>query len=178
MLVTTASRSEVTALQIARARTRLHLPIVAMDARRLECKEVRRVELSRLIGETSTHLGTGSDVLLTSSVSPMVADLGREVADLLGDVVAEILRRHDVAGLFLTGGDLAVATCRALRASAIRIETEIQPGVPAGTLVGGDFAGIPIVTKAGGFGNETAIEDALTYLHGGAHHGWRASGDQ
>ena len=167
VLAAATSRHEATARQIIRAQTELHLPIVSVEVHHLGDEEARRSERQRLASEVSTHLGSGSDVLLTSSTAPLIPGLGREVAALLAEVIAEILGEHTVAGLFLTGGDLAVATCRQVGTPAIRIEAEVQVGVPVGTMVGGDCPGLPIVTKAGGFGNERAIVDAIRYLHDG-----------
>lgn len=65
---------------------------------------------------------------------------------------------------------MAVATCRALSVEALRIATEVQPGIPGGQLVGGPLDGTWVVTKAGGFGDPRALVDALGYLHGR----WRA----
>ncbi len=59
-----------------------------------------------------------------------------------------------------------MAVCRALGAEALSIQHEVQPGVPGGQLVGGRAAGLPVVTKAGGFGDPRALLDALDYLHG------------
>ena len=166
VIVAATSRSEVTAGQIDRAQSELHVPIVSVKVHRLTDDEARGIERRRLAEAVSEQLANGSDVILASSMTPLVVGLGRGVAILLGQVLQNTLSEHVLGGLFLTGGDLAVATCRALGTSAIRLEDEVQPGVPAGTLVGGDYEGLPVVTKAGGFGNERAIVDALSYLHG------------
>jgi uncharacterized protein YgbK (DUF1537 family) len=53
---------------------------------------------------------------------------------------------------------------RALRASGLSLSGEIAAGVPYGRLVGGAFAGLPVATKAGGFGTDTALRDCLDFV--------------
>ena len=70
-------------------------------------------------------------------------------------------------GLVLTGGDTAIAVCRALGGSGMVVRQEVAPGIPMCALIGGDYEGAPIVTKAGGFGAEDALLVALrTLKHG------------
>ena len=86
-------------------------------------------------------------------------------ADALGQVVRELVSLKP-AGLFLTGGDTAIAVCRALDVNAIEILAEVSAGIPLGRLSGGISPGLPVVTKAGAFGGETAIVDAVKVLKG------------
>ena len=63
--------------------------------------------------------------------------------------------RWDVLGL--VGGDGARAAVARLGASAIRIVDTLLEGVPLGVIIGGAADGMPVFTKAGGFGNEDAL---------------------
>ncbi len=65
------------------------------------------------------------------------------------------------AGLMIVGGDTALALCRSLSVTALAIENELEPMVPAGRLVGGAFDGLPVITKAGGLGGLDAIAEAI-----------------
>lgn len=67
-------------------------------------------------------------------------------------------------GLFCSGGDTARLVCTSLGVQAIQLRTEILPGLPWGTLVGGPADGFPICTKAGGFGNPDALCQAVNFL--------------
>ena len=62
-----------------------------------------------------------------------------------------------MGGLVLTGGETALAVCRALGATAIHICGELEVGIPWGRLAGGVAPGLPVVTKAGGFGGPESI---------------------
>ena len=87
------------------------------------------------------------------------------VAAAMGKIVQE-LTALPLAGMFLTGGDTAVAVCRALGVGSIEILAEVLPGIPLGQLVGGWRPGLRVVTKAGAFGADTAIVESVRVLKG------------
>jgi uncharacterized protein YgbK (DUF1537 family) len=74
--------------------------------------------------------------------------------------------RERVAGvpasaLVLSGGDTASMVCRAAGVQSIELCDEIVPGVPRGILHGGEFDGVSVATKSGGFGDcDTLIQVA------------------
>lgn len=68
-------------------------------------------------------------------------NLARRVADLIG--------ADHMAGMYLTGGDVMINTCLALDASGITLVDYVIPQTDQGRIVGGPFAGIPIVCKGG-----------------------------
>jgi uncharacterized protein YgbK (DUF1537 family) len=65
------------------------------------------------------------------------------------------LEKYDVLGF--VGGDGARAALHRLGASAIQISDAIIEGIPFGRILGGRAGGMPIFTKAGGFGGEDAL---------------------
>lgn len=76
--------------------------------------------------------------------------LARRVVEVLGD---------DLAGLYLTGGDIMVNTCAALDANGIGLVDYVIPQADQGVLVGGPWAGLPVICKGGLTGTpETAIQ--------------------
>ncbi len=85
---------------------------------------------------------------------------------MLARVTARLLTRMPVAGLFLTGGDVARAVCGELDASGLRIVGEVEPGVPAAELVGGAYHGLRVKTKAGGLGTDEVISKSIRRLQG------------
>ncbi|MEA3253656.1 MAG: nucleotide-binding domain containing protein, partial [Chloroflexota bacterium] len=54
----------------------------------------------------------------------------------------------------------------ALEAVGIRILKELQPGIVVGEIIGGAKEGMKVITKAGGFGNDDALIEAIYYLKG------------
>src|SRR5439155_360940 len=55
------------------------------------------------------------------------------------------------------GGETAVSVCRILEATGFRLDGEVEPGLARGALLDGPFAGLAIVTKAGGFGDPDTL---------------------
>lgn len=86
------------------------------------------------------------------------------VAWRLAQFALEIVNTFNVKGIIGTGGDGAEQVMKALQATGIRLIDEVSGGVPLGTLIGGDYAGMPIVTKAGGFGTEDILIQAAENL--------------
>lgn len=66
-------------------------------------------------------------------------------------------------GLFLTGGETAFATLRNL-ADCMTLKGELMPGIVLGELAGGQWRGLPVITKAGGFGPASAFLDLIKLL--------------
>jgi uncharacterized protein YgbK (DUF1537 family) len=85
-------------------------------------------------------------------------------AELAARIIAERAQSRrpggTISGIVVTGGDGARALVDALGAGAIKLRDEVMAGIPIGTLVGGLADGLPVVTKAGGFGSEHALVQA------------------
>jgi D-threonate/D-erythronate kinase len=123
-----------------------------------------------VVEELAAALGGGVAVLTTAGLPPLPVP-GMQLVSRLAEVVAALLGTQDLAGLVLTGGDAAIAVGRTLGATAMRLGGEVERGVPWGYLVGGGWDGLPVVTKAGGFGNEHTLLSAVEFL-GAAGKGW------
>jgi uncharacterized protein YgbK (DUF1537 family) len=79
--------------------------------------------------------------------------------------IPEAVRALCPAAVFACGGDTASLVFRAAGAHAIRLHDEIAPGVPRGTLLGGAWDGLPVVTKSGGFGGRDTLITVADYFH-------------
>jgi uncharacterized protein YgbK (DUF1537 family) len=115
-----------------------------------------------------THaLAAGRSAVLWThpgDLRPAPRPAGKRVLRSLAAMVRELLSTTPVSGLLVVGGDTAQAVLRALRASGLVLVGEVAPGVPYGRLLDGPFAGLPVATKAGGFGADTALVDGLKFL--------------
>jgi uncharacterized protein YgbK (DUF1537 family) len=85
-----------------------------------------------------------------------------------GQVSAEWLKEL-VAGapasaVVFSGGDTASLLCRAAGVQCIDLFAEIIPGVPCGVIRGGEFDGISVATKSGGFGDPDALIQVADYF--------------
>ncbi len=75
----------------------------------------------------------------------------------LAELTAGLTARTRPGGLFLSGGDTAGAVLEALKIKALRLESEILPGLVRGTIIGGDLNDLLVVTKAGAFGEPDTL---------------------
>jgi uncharacterized protein YgbK (DUF1537 family) len=91
-----------------------------------------------------------------------------------GLVSAEQVRERitgvPAAALVLSGGDTASLVCRAAGVQRIELCDEIVPGVPRGILHGGEFDGISVATKSGGFGRSDALIRIADYFYARTDH--------
>jgi D-threonate/D-erythronate kinase len=101
-------------------------------------------------------------VLRVTQADATPADAASAVRALAA-FAAELLSTRRFAGVIATGGDTARALLERLGVAAIDLVGELLPGIALGTIeVGG--APLPIVTKAGGFGDDglfVTIRDKL-----------------
>jgi len=113
-------------------------------------------------------LDQGRDVALSVRLNKPIRSASQlqRLQDALQLAATRCLAVADKIGLILIGGDTAIKLYRNLQAGAIRIEGEVQPGVPHGRWVGGRLDGQPVVTKAGGFGQADTLAKAVAFLKG------------
>ena len=107
-------------------------------------------------------LASGRDTLVPVT-DASVADLsgGAALAVALAELLAPAGAR--MGGLFATGGETACALLSHLGVHGIRLLEEVEPGVPLGITQGA--IEVPVMTKAGAFGNEETILRSLERLH-------------
>jgi len=87
---------------------------------------------------------------------------GEAVIGTLAGVVGRLSEERLFGGLILTGGATAVGVARRLGATGIKLEGEVEAGVPVGALIGP--RPYPVVTKAGGFGGPDTLVGAVQAL--------------
>ena len=101
----------------------------------------------------------------------LAARLGRQAWDWLVDPLPAFGGTPPPSGgesVLATGGDAALAVCRALGIASIRPRAEVLPGVVWSET---GRAGLTIATKAGGFGGPRLLLDAALKLLGMDTHG-------
>jgi uncharacterized protein YgbK (DUF1537 family) len=119
----------------------------------------------RVVKTVAHQLSRGNDLVLTTAGLKVSGQGIQDVAERLGKITRGALVSVRTGGLILTGGDVAMAVCSALRCSALWLCGEVEPGIPWGRLLNGARPGLPVVTKAGGFGDQQALVRAIRYLH-------------
>ncbi len=141
----------------------------------LDSTQERNKELERISVSAAEFLENGYDVAI-SSVSDVnsfdntiaygkkmglsLDDIKELVAETLSMIVSSILSLSEVSGLILTGGDTAQAVYQRIGITRVELEGEFQPGIPLLKLP----MGIKSITKAGGFGTENTLIEAVNFL--------------
>jgi len=107
----------------------------------------------------------GDMLLLPDPTAPVHRERASEVAAALAAVTARLLReRHsDLAGLVLTGGETARAVLLAAGAHSFTVLGELDPGVVLSRVPA--LGELPLVTKAGAFGEPATLDRARRTLH-------------
>lgn len=163
VLVVVGSIAPASTLQAAAIRA-TGLPEVRFSGRGLLEADAAILETTaRAVADRLTE----GDVLVTIDPDwPVPQELGRRLVHALGSALAAAGVRP--AALIATGGETARGAALALGASGIDLRFQLEAGVVLGTLVGGP--GCPVVTKAGGFGDEGCLVRALDALRPRAAH--------
>ena len=94
-------------------------------------------------------------------VSPEQAE---EIPRALARAVRRNLEGHRVDGLFTTGGDVTAAVLAELGSHGLEITDEVVPLAVSGSVVGGPWDGLPIVTKGGLVGDARTTVDCIAHL--------------
>lgn len=82
----------------------------------------------------------------------------------MATVVELLLSKFPPQGLFLSGGDTAERVLRRIGAMGLYLHEEILPGLMLGKIAGGSFNGLPVVTKAGAFGDPNTLYKLINRL--------------
>jgi len=71
---------------------------------------------------------------------------------------------YAIQGCFTSGGDVTASLVAETEASGIRLEEEVMPLTAYGTMIGGHFPDLPMVTKGGMVGDKRSIFTSVRYL--------------
>ncbi len=168
-LLAVGSRNEVSVRQLQRAIDHLRPPLVKIEPREFRTRTGREPRINQIAAEVASLLAEHPAVAVTSSLSDYATQLRRTMAPILGAIVLRVLDKGRLSGLFLSGGDVARAVCGDESIQGLRILGDLQPGVIVGEVTGAHYEGLRVITKAGGFGNEDAMVQALQHLTQGDH---------
>lgn len=178
VLVVAGSMSEATRRQVEKALCHGRAKVVDIDASRLASAQAEQ-EIASVVEQACALLGQRHHTILRTSRSAedrqMIdslcrelgvsrQQLGEQLSQRLGKITLRIIERSRIGGLFLTGGDIATAVASALGAEGYRIQSEVASCIPCGTFVNSEIDDLPVITKAGGFGSDSTLCDALYFI--------------
>ena len=93
------------------------------------------------------------------------AEVSTKIANSMSKLLKRLLDSGLAGGVALTGGDMAQATLQHLDSPGMELLGEVEPGIPAGWIIGS--YNYPAVTKAGAFGSPAALCKARQILKTG-----------
>jgi len=166
VLLVIGSRNDATINQLRKAEASLHLPLITVEPDQFLSKKGRAARMNQLAREAGSLISCGKSTAIATTLSRHAPTLKDSAAGILAAIAVKVMKRWEIGGLILSGGDIARATCEALEVAAVRPTMELQPGIAVGHTIGGTWEGLRIITKAGGFGNEDAIVEAVRCLEG------------
>ncbi len=120
----------------------------------------REKEQAALLDRCAQQFTLGP-LIITSQGLPDLPGQSERIVTRLALLARELVEHVPPSGLVVTGGDMAMAVGRALEAVGLWLWGELQPGIPWGTWVGGIASEMPVITKAGGFGDDRALLAAI-----------------
>ncbi len=159
-LIVAASQHAATAAQVETLREAT-VPIVRPSQNLLDGVD-RSME--PVVAEIGMQLAARRTVVLTTAGRARSRLGSAFVASAIADIVAHVADRQRIGGVVLTGGDVAAAVLGRLDTSEIVIGGEVLPALPWGMLRSSHLANVPIVTKAGSFGERDALLRCLEFL--------------
>lgn len=175
------SKSKISMQQVVKAKEMASTGVIEINIDRILTnerdmdKELGKAleEAKRLIAKDKNIIVKLSDTKVLpggeKSLKPKmeIIAINKKIVEVLGRVAYKIVKSNKVAGLVLTGGETALSVCKKLNSWGIVLRNEVLPGIPVGELIGGEFEGLNIISKAGSFGKEDALIKAIRYLASG-----------
>jgi uncharacterized protein YgbK (DUF1537 family) len=160
ILAILGTQHQATARQIERA-AGTGICVIQPDQQSLDEPDGR---LDDAIATVELEVRAGRHVILTTA-GRQSSPLGpAAIAERLSTVLDSAIVRATIGGMMISGGDVAAAACDCLGTTAIWLRGEVRPAIPWGTLAGGALSGVPIVTKAGSFGDDSTLIDCIEHL--------------
>lgn len=174
-LVITGSRNKKTRAQFQKLCDYVHTRCIIADSGAV--KNGGENGVLKVCFEKAARGIAAGDTMLLISVSSLFEDFkivfkdsdenyrdAEVLSRALGKLAARIYEAFPLRAIVSCGGDTTVRVCDALGAFGIEPVCEIVPGTPLGILTGGKADSLPIITKSGGFGNESVLCECVDFL--------------
>lgn len=177
LLAVVGSMSEIAREQIEQLQSHSALTLVEVDIAQL-FQRPAWPDSPRWLQQAITALRQGQHCVIRTCQQPQQRDaiealcrehqlsrsqLGEQICQLLGDLTAGILQQVQPAGLYLSGGDVAMAIARQLGATGFQINGQVAGCVPHGRLLNA-YQQMLVMTKAGGFGDKNTLVEVIRFI--------------
>ena len=152
-------------------------PVIELNTYRLFRQDEKKKELERILKEYAGCREENILVLVCSMhEEEQVAETKRIaneygisntqvsglVSEMLGEIALHIAQTYHITRYIICGGDTSAAFCNKLSIYGMRIEREIQPGLPSCISLKPPY--YHLVLKSGSFGSESFVEEAMNYI--------------
>mgnify|MGYP002518246106 FL=1 len=152
-------------------------PVIELNTYRLFRQDEKKKELERILKEYAGCREENRLVLVCSMhEEEQVAETKRIaneygisntqvsglVSEMLGEIALHIAQTYHITRYIICGGDTSAAFCNKLSIYGMRIEREIQPGLPSCISLKPPY--YHLVLKSGSFGSESFVEEAMNYI--------------
>jgi uncharacterized protein YgbK (DUF1537 family) len=164
-LAVLASSSRRLIEQAAYAVAEPDIAVVPFPCEGLTWEEEPVPELATAIEHGAGMLAAGRNTLIYAAGGLPEAERPVDlIVEHLAHLAYVVVKQAAPRGLLVGGGATAQAVLGALTARLIEVDDEPLPGIAAGMVVGGDFAGLPVVLKPGAAGEKDTVAELLQYL--------------
>ena len=159
-LVVVGSRTQATRAALAKLLALENVEGVSIDSSLLD-GDLNATSHAALASAVGSSLARGIDVVVDIEQPASLQGSGNPQ---LVSALARLLQApaRQASALVATGGETAAALLAHLGVKGLRLVDEIEPGIPLGLTLG--EVSVPVVTKAGGFGNEECLKRILSRL--------------
>ncbi|APC11528.1 MULTISPECIES: D-threonate kinase [Providencia] len=179
LFIVAGSMSSATIEQVNYAQTHCNASVIDIDVTQILASNTQNDYMAALIKEVSHTLNQQKHTIIRSSrdvqdrhhIDELCItygmtrnELGKTISDFISLLTLNTLSVASIGGLFLTGGDIAIAVANTLGAKGYRIQSEVMPCIPCGTFIDSEIDDLPVITKAGGFGQITTLCEAIKYI--------------
>lgn len=182
IFLSVGSTSELTRTQLEALRLAHPCHIVTVDVRKvLEGGEAQARERDRVLQSLMRHppdstvLGVctaaqADDVFSMQEMSRRLrrcpSAISKTINDFLSGLTVEMLGRAEprFGGLYTSGGEVTVATIRALGSSGFTVRDQVLPLAVYGHIIGGAHPDLPMITKGGFVGGQHSLVECVEYL--------------
>ncbi len=181
ILLSIGSMTELTKNQVLQLQKRKHTLFYSINTKNLldtdslmnECARASEFIKARIIdyeiiGITTSIVKENVMNLKIESEKQNITEeeVSKRIAKGIAKITSIIMQdsSNKISGLYTSGGDISVAVCKELGASAIIVEDEVLPLAIFGTIFGGKYHRYPIITKGGLVGDENALIACVEYL--------------
>lgn len=182
IIATVGSATKISQRQLVYLIDRLKLNPVIPDVHKLATFDQRwQEEIERCVKEAKFRMENNEVTLVTTNTENLVILNLKEIAEendttadrvakRLTDGLATITKKlldessYEIKGVYVSGGDVTASLTSIMLASGIKLEDEVSPLTAYGHLLGGEYEGLPLVTKGGMIGDKRTLYESIQYL--------------